>query len=143
MSVNGSLPLKGSCNFRILVFLRIKEDNLCWNSRPSERSLKDYINEGVHAYFLLMEIDVGQTKLFGKKSLCPNLNPIKPSQTFFKQWNGWSWKWFGALFLTFLISLVPYCLTVYVYLAFLGITKMWVSIRLLHWKRDLLSATYT
>ena len=91
----------------------------------------------MHAYFLLIVIDVGQTKLFGKKLLCFNLNPIKPSQTFFKQWNGWSWKWFGALFLAFLISLVPYCLTVYVYLAFLGITKMWVSIRLLHWKRDL------
>ena len=30
-----------------------------------------------------MEIDVGQTKLFGKKSSCFNLNPVKPNQTFF------------------------------------------------------------
>ena len=56
------------------------------------------MNKGAHAYCLLLEIDVNQTILFGKKFLCFNLNPAKPSQTFFLTINGMNGKRFGALF---------------------------------------------
>ena len=78
------------------------------------------MNEGVHAYCLLLEIDVDQSKLLGGKSLCFNLNPAKPSQNFFLTMRGMneSGKGLVLYFLTSLTSLVPYCLTIYVYSAF-------------------------
>ena len=54
------------------------------------------MNKGVHAYCVLLEIDVDQKILFGKKSLCFNLNPAKLSQTFFltiKRMNGAEKVW--------------------------------------------------
>ena len=39
-----------------------------WNTRSSERSMKEYLNKGVHTYRLLLEPGADSTKLLVEKS---------------------------------------------------------------------------
>ena len=77
--------------------------------------MKEYWNEGVHAYRLLLELAVDSTKLFMGKSQCFNLNLAMRNQAFSLTSKSGELKLTGRglmlYFSTFLASLVSYCLT--------------------------------
>ena len=63
-------------------FLESKEKDLWWNSRNSEGSMKDYLNEGVNRNCPVIEVVVDPTKTFMRNSDWFNLKPATARQVF-------------------------------------------------------------
>ena len=82
MGKTGWLRERGEQKWDLDISLIIKKrtDAETQQTAKQERSVKEYWNEGAHAYRLLVELAPDSTKLFMRKLYCFNLNPTKWNQ---------------------------------------------------------------
>ena len=71
---------RAKVKFRYFSDNKKRTDGETQQTAKGERSMKEYWNEGAHAYRLLLELAPDSTKLFMRKLQCFNLNAAKWNQ---------------------------------------------------------------